>query len=164
MKNFKIAVVIAALTAAPLVLAEGYGQGAGKRGGGAPAAHLQERFGVTDEQLQQMREIRESGGSREDARAILSEDQRSQIDQYRQENPRGGSGGKNREERITFMQQNFGVSDEQIQQMREIRESGGSREDARAVLSDDQRAQMQEWRQDHPRKGHGHRGRDDDNE
>lgn len=164
MKNLKTVVVIAALAAAPLALAEGYGQGGGKRGGGGHAAHLQEQFGVTDQQLQQMREIRENGGSREDARAILTDEQRSQIDQHRQENPRGGPGGKSREERVSFMQQNFDVSDEQVQQMREIRENGGSREDARAVLTDDQRAQMKQWRQENPRKGHGRQGRDDGSE
>jgi len=39
--------------------------------------------------------------------------------------------------------------------MREIREGGGSREDIRAVLTDDQRSQMQQWRQEHPRDSNG---------
>ena len=36
--------------------------------------------------------------------------------------------------------------------MHEIRRNGGSREEAAAVLSDDQRAQMQQWRKDNPEK------------
>ena len=157
MKNLKSVFVIAALVAAPLALAEGYGQG-GKRGAGH-AAHMQEKFGVSDEQLQQMRDIRENGGSREEMRAVLTDEQRTQMEQYRQENPRGDYGSKRRQERVSFMQQNFGVTDEQVQQMREIREGGGSREEARAVLTDDQRAQMEQWRQENPRKGHGHHGK-----
>ena len=54
----------------------------------------------------------------------------------------------------------FGVTDDQLAQMREIRESGGSREDMRSVLSDDQRQQMQTWsmrRESHPWKSDGSR-------
>ena len=50
------------------------------------------------------------------------------------------------------MQEQFGITDDQFEQMREIRQSGGSREDAAAVLSDDQRAQMQQWREENPGK------------
>ncbi len=54
---------------------------------------------------------------------------------------RSGSG-----DRMARMQENLGLSDEQMTQMREIRENGGSREDMRAVLTDEQRAIMQERR------------------
>ena len=50
------------------------------------------------------------------------------------------------------MQEQFGITDDQFEQMREIRQSGGTREEAAAVLSDDQRAQMQQWREDNPGK------------
>ena len=50
------------------------------------------------------------------------------------------------------MQEQFGITDEQFEQMHEIRRNGGSREEAAAVLSDDQRAQMQQWRKDNPEK------------
>ena len=48
------------------------------------------------------------------------------------------------------MQEQFGITDEQFEQMHEIRRNGGTREEAAAVLSDDQRAQMQQWRKDNP--------------
>jgi len=54
---------------------------------------------------------------------------------------RSGSG-----DRMARMQQNLGLSDEQMTQMREIREHGGSREEMRAVLTDEQRAIMGERR------------------
>ncbi len=68
----------------------------------------------------------------------------------------GGNRGDKHERRAAHMQEQFGVSDEQLSQMREIRENGGSREDVRGVLTDDQRAQMKAWRQEH---GRGHKGK-----
>ena len=55
----------------------------------------------------------------------------------------GRSGGG---DRMARMQQNLGLSDEQMTQMREIRENGGSREEMRAVLTDEQRVSMEERR------------------
>jgi hypothetical protein len=74
------------------------------------------------------------------------------------ESDQGGSGKhKNHQRHAEHLQEKFGVSDDQLSQMREIRESGGSREDARAVLTDSQQGQMDQWRQDHPR-GHKDKG------
>jgi Spy/CpxP family protein refolding chaperone len=50
------------------------------------------------------------------------------------------------------MQYELGITDEQRQQMREIRQNGGSREDAAAVLTDEQRRKMQQWREQNPEK------------
>ena len=68
----------------------------------------------------------------------------------------GRSGGG---DRMARMQQILGLSDEQMTQMREIRENGGSREDMSAVLSDEQRAIMDE-RRSHSKGQRGH-GRGD---
>ena len=59
---------------------------------------MQEQFGITDDQASQMREIRRNGGSREDAHAVLTDEQRSAMRQWREENPdrrppRGGRDG-----------------------------------------------------------------------
>ena len=62
------------------------------------------------------------------------------------------------EKRVQQMQDQFGVTDEQLSQMREIRRNGGSREEAHAVLSDDQREQMRAWREQNPRGGKHHGG------
>lgn len=88
------AVIAAALVAAPLAFAEGKGNGqkGGEHRAKHRAAHMQEQFGVSDEQLAQMREIRSNGGSREDVRAVLSDDQRSQMEQWRKDHPRSGQG------------------------------------------------------------------------
>ena len=67
------------------------GQGEGRRGGGDRMARMQERLGLSDQQVIQMKEIRESGGGRKDMRAVLTEDQRSQIDAHRaQRKSQGG--------------------------------------------------------------------------
>ena len=52
------------------------------------------------------------------------------------------------------MQENLGLSDEQVTQMREIRENGGGREDIRAILTDEQLATMKERRGQNKGKGH----------
>ena len=46
-------------------------------------AKVQERLGLTEEQMRQMREIRQNGGSREDMRAVLTDEQRRMIDEHR---------------------------------------------------------------------------------
>jgi len=81
---FKLALV-ALLVSAPLA------QAGDKKGNHQQrAAHMQEKFGVTDEQLAEMRRIRENGGGREEIRQVLTEDQRQQMRQWREENPQAG--------------------------------------------------------------------------
>ena len=89
-----IAVIAAALVAAPLAFAEGKGNGqqSSEHRAKHRAAHMPEQFGVSDEQLAQMREIRANGGSREDVQAVLSDDQRTQMEQWRKNHPHSGRG------------------------------------------------------------------------
>jgi len=57
---------------------------------------------------------------------------------------------------LVRMQKNLGLTDQQVTQMRQIRENGGSREEMRTVLTDEQRVLMQERRrqsQSQKRKG-----------
>jgi hypothetical protein len=69
------------------------------------------------------------------------------------ERPEGGQDQGKRGHRMARMQEHLGLSDTQVSEMKEIRANGGSREEMRSVLSDDQRAQMQEYRKNNPRKG-----------
>ena len=91
MKFRLIPLAAALVVASALTLAESDGEGRHKNHQ-RHAAHLQEKFGVSDEQLSQMRGIRENGGSREEARAVLTDSQREQMDQWRQDHPRGHKG------------------------------------------------------------------------
>jgi hypothetical protein len=76
------------------------------------------------------------------------------------ERPDGGQHSQDkRAERMAHMQQQLGLSDDQVAQMKDIRSNGGSREDMRAVLSDDQQAQMKELRKQRQAKQDGKGGR-----
>jgi len=65
----------------------------------------------------------------------------AQPDQNADPQHRTGGG-----DRLARMQKNLGLTDDQVKQMREIRERGGSREEMRAVLTEEQRVIMQERR------------------
>ncbi|MEP5764402.1 MAG: hypothetical protein ABJ308_07400 [Halieaceae bacterium] len=76
------------------------------------------------------------------------------------EEGRKGQGGMrgDPQQRMQRMQQHLGLSDEQMSQMREIRENGGSREDMRGVLNDEQRAKIDQHRANREARGGGRRG------
>ncbi len=79
----------------------------------------------------------------------------------------GGHEGRQGGDRMARMQEHLGLSDEQVAQIREIREKGGGREEMRAVFTDEQRKLMQERRaqmkargeKGHAGTGHGQRGK-----
>jgi len=58
--------------------------------------------------------------------------------------------------RMQHMKDELGLSDEQVEQIREIRRNGGSREDVRSVLTEEQLAKMDEMRAQH--EGHKKKG------
>ena len=99
-------------------------------------AHLQKELELSDEQVQQMREIREQGGTREEIQAVLTPEQQEKMATIRANNE-----GK-RAQRMTRMQAHLELTDEQVAQMREIREQGGSREDMHAILTEEQKAKI----------------------
>ncbi len=59
------------------------GDNEGKRGGGDRMARMQESLGLSDDQMEQMREIRKNGGSREEMRAVLTDEQRVLMEERR---------------------------------------------------------------------------------
>jgi Spy/CpxP family protein refolding chaperone len=69
---------------------------------------------------------------------------------------KGPPGGK---ERMAKMQEMLGLSEEQVLQMQEIRQSGGNRQDMRAVLTNDQKVIMDERRAEHQAKRAQHQGK-----
>jgi Spy/CpxP family protein refolding chaperone len=99
-------------------------------------AHLQNKLGLTDEQAQQMREIRDSGGSMEEMRAVLTPEQQAKAATLRKDNK------ADRGERKAQMQKSLGLSDEQMEKMAEIRKAGGSREEMSKVLTPQQQAKL----------------------
>ncbi|MEM9256959.1 MAG: hypothetical protein AAGA91_16060 [Pseudomonadota bacterium] len=129
-----------AMLIVPLAMAE---QGGPDGPGVLERQQWADELGLTPEQLQQMREIRESGGSREDVRAVLTEEQRAKADALR-----GESKGQ-RDKRWARLQKQLGLSDEQISEMEAIREAGGTPDEVRSVLTDEQRAKAETMRKPH---------------
>lgn len=66
---------------------------------------------------------------------------------------KGFSGGNGGVERQAQFQQELNLSDEQISQMRKIRQNGGSREQIHSVLDDKQRAMVNERRSEMKDRG-----------
>ncbi len=65
-----------------------------------------------------------------------------------EEKPAGG-------DRMARMQENLGLSDQQVAEMRRIRDDGGGRDQILAVLTDDQRAHMEQRRAEMKERGKG---------
>ncbi len=140
------------LTATILSLALLAGSGvalAGAGNGPDRMARMQSTLDLTDEQVAEMRRIRDNGGTREEIQAVLTDEQRAKAEQMRQAH------GKRGGDKLARMQQHLGLSDEQVAEMRSIRDNGGTREEMHAVLTDEQRAQLDRMRQQHGGKYRG---------
>ncbi|MCR9105965.1 MAG: hypothetical protein NXI15_11790 [Gammaproteobacteria bacterium] len=127
-----------ALTLSAAVMAQ---PGGGQRGG------MMQELDLTQEQLEQMKVIRENGGSREEMHAVLTPEQQARAAELRK------ASGERRAKRVDKLKVELGLSDEQAQQMRDIFEAGGSRDDIRAVMTQEQQAQFDQMRKSH--KGGG---------
>jgi len=139
----KTLAILGLALASSVVLAQPGGTGPD----GAPPPHkpphferMKDNLGLTDEQVQKMREIRDNGGSRQEMQAVLTPEQRTKMIEMRKEHKAEFGGGKG------FMAQQLGLSDEQKAKMAEIRQAGGSREEMRAVLTPEQQAKFDEMR------------------
>jgi Spy/CpxP family protein refolding chaperone len=106
---------------------------------------MQQELGLTDEQVKEMREIREQGGSREEVHAVLTTEQKARAAELRTE--RKG-------ERAKRMKEHLDLSDEQVTEIRGIRQAGGSREEIRTVLTSEQQEKFDQVRSKHKGKGH----------
>tara|TARA_R110002072_G_scaffold92860_3_gene206353 strand:+ start:43767 stop:44228 length:462 start_codon:yes stop_codon:yes gene_type:complete len=95
---------------------------------------------LTDEQVQEMRAIRDAGGTRADINAVLTPEQKDKAVKIRKQ--RHG----NPANRMDRMQQHLGLTDEQVSEIGEIKERGGSRQEVRegirGVLTPDQQAEF----------------------
>jgi len=107
----------------------------------APPPKMQDTLGLTDEQVEEMRAIRDAGGSREEMNAVLTPEQQLKVAQHR----KGRHGDP--EKRMDRMKQHLDLSDEQVAEIKEIKKAGGSREEVRAVMTPDQQAELDEMRQ-----------------
>ncbi len=87
----KVLILILALAVVPAATFAGDNEG---NRGGDRMARMQEQLGLSDEQMKQIREIRENGGGREEMRAVFTDEQRALMKERRGQME--GSGGKGR--------------------------------------------------------------------
>jgi len=184
MKKTLIGMIALALILGTSTVSASPSGGKGLRGDSPRLSKLQQSLGLSDEQVEEIRSIRANGGSRDDVRAVLDDEQRAMLDTRRARRQGSVNGKPGRQlsgdergmrgnsPRMAHLQQGLGLSDEQMTQIREIRENGGTRDDVRAVLTDEQRDLMDAHRANRQgrrdsKQGHGKRspgsGRPDDN-
>ena len=96
---------------------------------------FENKLGLTDEQARQMREIRDSGGSMAEMRAVLTPEQQAKA--ARMKSKKGA-----RDQYKARVQGYLGLSEQQTAEMAQIRKEGGSREEMRAVLTPEQQSKF----------------------
>ena len=97
--NHKILSIVsaAALTTATLFSAAAFagdGQYGGRPSPEERLARMQQHLQLRDDQVTQIRSIRESGGTREDIFNVLNETQQAQLREHRARKGRHGGGGR----------------------------------------------------------------------
>ena len=175
-KSLLIAGLAAAIAIAPLVVSaqsESVGTPAGDRMGGQMGGHMGERRGgpfqhltLTDEQRTQLDAIREN--TRNQVEAVLTDEQRQQASAAREqfENRRAEFAGLTLEERQARREEMRGqrggsgspggpfaelnLTDRQREQIHDIMED--ARAESENVLTDEQRQQLEEWRDSRPER------------
>ena len=70
---------------------KGPGQGMRGPGQGQRMQHMQQALGLSQEQVEHIRSIRQNGGGRDEVRGVLTEEQRTMMDEHRA--ARQGQGG-----------------------------------------------------------------------
>lgn len=93
--NLKL-LLIAVLVASPMSFAKGNPEQRKER-----AAQIQEKFGITEEQAAEMRRIRANGGTREEARGVLTDEQRQEMEGWARDHPEAGQRARSRREGAT---------------------------------------------------------------
>jgi len=110
-----------------------------------PAWH--DEVGLTDAQREELRRVQASGGTREEIRSILTPEQQAKIAELKRARKADGHS-------LDQLKDKLDLSDEQVAQMQQIRQQGGSRRELIAVLTPEQRDKFNQLRQ---RAGSGHR-------
>jgi len=103
---------------------------------------MQKRLQLSDEQMSQMRKIRDEGGSKKEMGAVLTDEQKARAKEQKARAKEQKS--TMTDEQLSKLQKHLQLSDQQMSKMRKIREDGGTRKEIFAVLSNEQKAQLKE--------------------
>ena len=94
-KVFVLVLVLAISISFSVVAGQADEEGSkGQRGAGDRAARIQKDLGLSEEQMQQLRAIRKNGGSREEMRSVLNDEQRAIVNERRSKKQGQGKNGK----------------------------------------------------------------------
>jgi cyanate lyase len=104
---------------------------------------MQQQLQLTDDQVTEMRQIRDDGGSRKEVRAVLTDEQKVRSK---------GRKHSVSDEQLNRMQEQLQLTDDQVAKMRQIRDEGGTRAEIRAVLTEEQKVQAEETRSERKKK------------
>lgn len=86
MKKLLISIILTALFAATVHAGQSQsGNPQANAAKGERQAQMRQALGLTDQQVAEMKKIRQNGGSREEVRAVLTEEQRQKMDKMRAE-------------------------------------------------------------------------------
>ncbi len=137
MKKFVMALSLVLVSNVVLAQPAAAPAGASPANGKAPPiARVKDSLDLTDEQVKKMREIRDGGGTRAEMQAVLTPEQQAKAAALRKAHK------SERGDRRDRMQEQLGLSDEQMKEMAAIRQKGGSRADMRAVLTPEQQTKF----------------------
>jgi len=116
---------------------------------GGPHPAMNDDIGLTDAQRQEMHRIREAGGSREEIEAVYTPEQRKKLKEMK----KAHMGGNGRDS-LDVLKQELDLSDEQVAEMKKIREDGGHRREMYKVLTPEQMDKLRQSRQNanHPKR------------
>jgi len=99
----------------------------------------QDEVGLSAEQREELRKVQAAGGTREDIRAILTPEQQAKILELKRAHKGDGPDPEQ-------LKETLGLSDEQVAQMKKIRQEGGSRRQMAEVLTPEQRDKLKALR------------------
>lgn len=104
---------------------------------------LQEQLDLSEAQVAEIQDIESRGGSKEEVRSVLTEEQLSALKARHKKNKEKKAA---KAERLALMQAELDLSEEQVAQIRTILDQGGKGSEVSGVLNEEQKIQLEAYR------------------
>lgn len=116
--------------------------------------HMQERLGLSQEQIDKIYELDGQNAGVEDIRSVLTQDQIAILQEKRQKQKQAK---EKKRDRLIAMQEDLGLSDDQMEQIRQINARPSRQDEILALLTDEQKVKMKQFRKKYKngKKGRG---------
>lgn len=108
--------------------------------------HMQERLGLTQDQIDKIYELDGQGATVEDIRSVLTQDQIVILQEKRKKQKQAK---KKRRDRLAAMQKEVGLSDSQMEEIRQINARPGRQDEILALLTNEQKDKMKQFRKEY---------------